>query len=87
MSTIVNTIQEIIRHELRSVRITELGIVEAVYPHSTNSDKDNYGCDVRLKNSGLLLKRVPVMTGHIGTATIPNINDLVLLNLDRKSVV
>ena len=86
MSTIVNTIQEIIRHEMRSLRITELGIVEAVYPHSTDSDKDNYGCDVRLKNSGLLLKRVPVMTGHIGTVAIPNINDLVLLNFDKGDI-
>ena len=31
MSTIVNTLQEIIRHELRNLRITELGIVEAVW--------------------------------------------------------
>lgn len=86
MSTIVNTIQEIIRHELRNLRITELGIVEAVYPHSAGSDKDNYGCDVRLKNSGLLLKRVPVVTGHIGTAAIPNINDLVLLTFDKGDI-
>jgi len=55
MSTIVSTIQEIVRQELRSLRVAELGVVEAVFPHSSASDKDNYGCDVRLKNSGLLL--------------------------------
>lgn len=86
MSTIISTIQEIIRQELRSVRVAELGVVEAVYPHSSSSDKDNYGCDVRLKNSGLLLKRVPVATGHIGTVTIPNIDDLVLLVFDKGDV-
>jgi phage baseplate assembly protein gpV len=86
MSTIVSTIQEIIRQELRSVRVTELGIVETVYPHSSSSDKDNYGCDVRLKNSGLLLKRVPVATGHIGTVALPNIGDLVLLAFDKGDV-
>jgi phage baseplate assembly protein gpV len=79
MSTIVSTIQEIVRQELRRVRIADLGIVEAVYPHGAANDDDNYGCDVRLKNSGLLLKRVPAMTGHIGTAAIPNVGDLVLL--------
>src|SRR4249919_1530357 len=79
MSTIVGTIQEIVREELRRVRVTELGLVEAVFPHSGAGDDDNYGCDVRLKNSGLLLRRVPVATGHIGTVAIPNVGDLVLL--------
>ena len=84
--TIVNTLQEIIRHEMRNLRIAELGLVEAVYPHNASGDGDNYGCDVRLKNSGLLLKRVPVATGHIGTAAIPNIDDLVLLTFDKGDI-
>lgn len=86
MSSIVETIQEIIRHELRAVRTSELGVVEAVYSHSDDSDNDNYGCDVRLKNSGLLLKRVPIVTNHIGTVAVPNINDLVLLAFDHGDV-
>ena len=86
MSTIVNTIQKIIRNELRRVRVADLGLVEAVYPHSSDGDNDNYSCDVRLKNSGLLLKRVPVATGHIGTAAIPNVGDLVLLTFDKGDV-
>jgi phage baseplate assembly protein gpV len=86
LSTIVHTIQEIVRHEMRRLRVTELGIVEAVYPHSAGGDDDNYGCDVRLKNSGLLLKRVPVLTGHIGSAAIPNVGDLVLLAFDKGDV-
>ncbi|KIH77072.1 hypothetical protein SAMN05660860_00428 [Geoalkalibacter ferrihydriticus] len=86
MSSIVATIQEIIRHELKSVRIAELGVVTAVYPHSADGDHDNYGCDVRLKNSRLELKRVPVATGHIGTVAIPNIDDLVLLAFDKGDV-
>jgi uncharacterized protein involved in type VI secretion and phage assembly len=86
MTTIVNTLQQIIRHELRTLRIAELGLVEAVYPHSSSGDSDNYGCDVRLKNNGLLLKRVPVATGHIGTVAIPNVGDLVLLTFDKGDV-
>jgi uncharacterized protein involved in type VI secretion and phage assembly len=86
MTTIVNTLQQIIRHELQSLRIAELGLVEAIYPHSDGSDNDNYGCDVRLKNSGLLLKRVPVASGHIGTVAIPNVGDLVLLTFDKGDI-
>jgi len=80
MSTIVDTIQAIVRQELRRMHTTELGVVVDVYPHSANDDNDNYGCDVRLKNSGLLLKRVPIATNHIGSAAIPYKDDLVLLN-------
>ena len=86
MSTIISTIQEIVRQELQSLWIAELGVVEAGYPHSADSDNDNYGCDVRLKNSGLLLKRVPISSGHIGTAAIPNVGDLVLLTFDKGDV-
>ena len=86
MSTIVSTIQEIIRHELRHLRTVELGVVEAVYPHGDDSDNDNYGCDVRLKNRRLLLRRVPIATGHIGTVAVPNINDLVLVCFDKGDV-
>ncbi len=86
MSTIISTLQEIVRQELRGLRISELGLVEEVYPHQDGSDADNYACDVRLKNSGLLLKRVPVATGHIGTAAIPNKGDLVLLTFEKGDV-
>jgi uncharacterized protein involved in type VI secretion and phage assembly len=86
VSTIVSTIQEIIRQEMRRLRVAELGLVEAIFPHSNGADNDNYACDVRLKNSGLLLKRVPLITGHIGTAAIPNVGELVLLAFDKGDV-
>ena len=83
MTSIVETIQQIVRGELRSVGIAELGVVDAVSAHKDSSDNDNYGCDVRLKNTGLLLKRVPIMTGHLGSAAIPNVGDLVLLTFEK----
>lgn len=86
MSSIVNTLQAIVQDELRRLRVAELGLVEEVYPHAAGGDDDNYGCDVRLRASGLLLKRVPVATGHIGTAAGPNVGDLVLLNFDKGDV-
>lgn len=86
MSTIVSTIQEIVRQEMRRVRVAEMGLVEAVLPHNSNSDQENYACDVKLKNSGLLLKAVPVMTSHIGSVAIPNVGDLVLLTFDKGDI-
>lgn len=86
VGTIVETIQEIVRQEMRRVRVAELGLVESVFPHGGNGDTDNYACDVKLKNSGLVLKKVPLMTGHIGTAAVPNVGDLVLLTFDKGDV-
>jgi phage baseplate assembly protein gpV len=86
MSSIVQTLQAIVQAELRRLRIAELGLVQEVYPHAAEDDQDNYACDVRLKASGLVLNRVPVVTGHLGTAAIPNVGDLVLLNFDQGDV-
>jgi phage baseplate assembly protein gpV len=86
MMSIVETIQRIVQEELRAIRVAELGVVEAVSPHSDAGDNDNYGCDVRLKNTGLVLKRVPIVTGHVGTAAIPNVGDLVLLTFEKGDV-
>lgn len=86
MNDMVSTLQSIIRRELETLRIAELGVVTAVQPHADDGDSDNYSCDVRLKNSGLELARVPVATGHIGTVAIPNVGDLVLLAFDRGDI-
>lgn len=86
MTALLTTIQEIIRDELRSMRVAEQGVVEAAYPRADAGSRDNYTCDVRLKGSDLLLKRVPVATGHIGTAAIPNVGDLVLLAFDQGDI-
>lgn len=73
------TIRQIIKDELRQVRTAELGIVQEIHPHSDESDSDNYACTVTLRNSGIVLPSVPVATQRIGTASIPGVNDLVLV--------
>jgi phage baseplate assembly protein gpV len=86
MGTIVDTIQAIIRQEMARVRVADLGVVEAVRSHAGDGDQDNYGCDVRLKNSNLLLKRVPIATQHVGSVAAPTVGDLVLLTYDKGDV-
>lgn len=86
MTTLLSAIQEIVRDEMRGVRLAELGVVETTYAHAAASDNDNYTCDVRLKGSDVLLTRVPIATGHIGTAAVPNKGDLVLLAFDQGDI-
>ncbi|HWP47392.1 MAG TPA: hypothetical protein VNM22_09550 [Candidatus Limnocylindrales bacterium] len=79
MSDLISLIQAIVRDQLRGFKTAEWGIVTRVYSHESASDKNNYQCDVRLRDSGLELKRVPVSTQRIGAVAIPNKEDLVLV--------
>lgn len=78
-NNLYDTIRQIIRQELRQVRSAELGIVQEQHPHASDSDSDNYACTVVLRDSEIVLPRVPVATGRIGAATIPNVGELVLV--------
>jgi uncharacterized protein involved in type VI secretion and phage assembly len=75
----INIIRAVVRDELRGFRTAELGVVKAVYPHSSGSDANNYQCDVQLRDSSLELKRVIVSTPRIGTVAIPDVGNLVLV--------
>ena len=78
-SSLYETIQRIVQEELRRVHSAELALVQEQHPHAGESDQDNYGCTVKLRNSGLVLKAVPVATPRIGQVSIPAVGDLVLV--------
>jgi phage baseplate assembly protein gpV len=83
--SIVGVMKKVAEQEVRKIYTTELGVVTAIFPHASDSDKDNYQCSVKLKNKKLPdgtdfeLRRVPVTTSHLGLANIPNVGDLVLV--------
>ncbi len=77
--TLYDTIQHIVQQELGRLRTAELAVVQDQHPHSGAGDQDNYACTIKLRNSGLVLKQVPVATGRIGLASIPAVGDLVLV--------
>jgi len=80
MLTIVESIKKIVEDEIRKLHLCEVGEITSVFPHSIKSDKNNYECNVRLKDKGVELRKVPVATSHIGLAHIPHTGDLVLLS-------
>ena len=77
--TLFSTIQRIVQEELGRVRTAELAVVQEQHPHEGDSDTDNYSCTVALRNSGIVLKNVPVATPRIGSAHIPAVGSLVLV--------
>lgn len=83
--SIIGIMKKVAEHEAHKISILELGVVTSVFPHASDSDKDNYQCSVKLKHrkqpdgSDFELRKVPVSTPHIGLANIPNIGDLVVV--------
>jgi phage baseplate assembly protein gpV len=77
--TLYETVQRIVQEELGSIRTAELAIVQEQHPHADGSDKDNYACTVMLRDSGIVLEQVPVATSRIGCASIPAVEELVLV--------
>src|SRR6266567_3506462 len=71
---------------MRSVRIMEIGVVTSIFPHSNQHDKDNYECNVKLKNKDLELRRVPLATQGMGMTYAPRVNDLVLVGFVEGDV-
>jgi phage baseplate assembly protein gpV len=75
MTDFYDTVQKLVRHELRMRRFAEMGQVQAVYP----SDPGNYDADVVLHATDLVLRHVPVLTPRKGWASLPEVGDLVLV--------
>jgi hypothetical protein len=68
------TIRKIVQEEMHRKRTAEIGVVQ---DQQVGSDK--YSCSVQLRNSGIVLKNVPVATGKIGLVSIPAVGDMVLV--------
>lgn len=77
--TLYETIRRIVTEELGQLRSAELGLVQELHPHASDGDSDNYACTVRLRNSGIVLRRIPVATQQIGVVSIPAEGELVLV--------
>jgi len=76
----IEVIRKVVEAEIKKMHIAEIGVVTSIFPHSSDSDKDNYECNVKLKYKDFELRKVPVATQHIGLANTPNIGDLVLVS-------
>jgi phage baseplate assembly protein gpV len=77
--SIVETMRGIAQRELYKLHLPTLGVVTSIFPHSAAGDKDNYECNVRLKNADVELRKVPIATQCIGLAGIPRVGDLVMV--------
>jgi uncharacterized protein involved in type VI secretion and phage assembly len=82
----IEVIKKIAEEETKKLHLMELGIVTSIYPHASSNDKENYECNVKLKNRDLELRRIPIATPHIGLVNIPNVGDLVILGFVNGNI-
>ncbi|HEX8001076.1 MAG TPA: hypothetical protein VF519_00105 [Mycobacteriales bacterium] len=74
---LVDAVARIARHEAAARATAAVGVVTDVHP-GTLVAKD-HAVTVRLRDSGLVLPKVPVAVGLLGFAAIPAVDDLVLV--------
>lgn len=79
MSELVDTIRAIVRDEVARARLPELGSVTLVHAREDDGSKNNHQVDVRLRDSGVELKRVGVAVDRIGVSALPAEGDLVVV--------
>ncbi len=86
MSSLIGMIKEIARKEVARKHTLELGVIETVNLHGSESDPVNFDCSVLLKGrttkegEPLKLENVPIVTDHSGSVRVPYVNDLVLVS-------
>lgn len=79
MSDLIHILRAVIRDELKTLRLGDIGVVTAAMPHEAG-DTHNYECNVKLRELDLELRNVPIATPHIGMASAPRENDLVFVS-------
>jgi uncharacterized protein involved in type VI secretion and phage assembly len=75
MHQMVRTLREIARHETAQRTASALGVVKSVQ----GGGPDDYSCTVELRETGMVLPRVPIVAGFMGFATLPAEDDLVIV--------
>lgn len=73
---LVQSIQRIARHEAGLAVAPALATVTSL---PEGGDTPDYACTVKLRESGMVLPRVPIATGVIGLAALPAVGDLVVV--------
>jgi uncharacterized protein involved in type VI secretion and phage assembly len=80
MSDLIGTLRAIVRDELARMRAPELAVVTQAFPRDAEGSKANHQVNLKLRESGVELQRVPVAVSRLGLSALPNEGDLVLVS-------
>ena len=71
-----DSVARIARHEAQARPVACVGVVTGLFTYEATPD---HAVSVQLRDSGVVLPRVPVAVGAMGFAAIPAVDDLVLV--------
>lgn len=77
MTRLAEAVTTLARHEVARLRVCELGVVRSVFGAGSGDADGDHACAVELRDTGLVLARVPVAVGVTGAASLPRVGDLV----------
>lgn len=77
MSSLIDMLRAIIQQEMDARRQPEMALVLEVFPGDGN--EGNHQADVRLRSSGVTLRRVPVTVPRPGLSLLPRVGDPVIV--------
>lgn len=77
MTRLAEAVTLLARHEVARLRVCELGVVRSVYGAATGDAHPDHACAVELRDTGVVLPRVPIAVGVLGAASLPEVGDLV----------
>jgi hypothetical protein len=78
-TALFESVTRIARHEVGRRAVAGVGEVMDVYPAAKGATPPDHAVSVKMRDSGLILPRVPVAVGVMGFAAIPAPGDLVLI--------
>lgn len=76
-SLLYNSISRIARHEANARFIAGVGVVTELF--NTCGSNNEYAVSVKMRDSGLVLPRVPIAVDILGFASLPVVDDLVII--------
>ena len=80
MSAILyESVSRIARHEVAARATAGIGRVVDTFPAPEGASSPDHAVTVEMRDSGLVLPRVPVAVGVLGAAAIPAVDDLVVV--------
>jgi len=74
MQPLINVVRDIARHEVMQREGAALGVVRSV-----QGGPDDHSCTVELRESQVVLPKVPIAVGYMGLAALPKEEDLVVV--------
>jgi phage baseplate assembly protein gpV len=76
-AALFDSIARIARHELRTQATAGIGVVTEVHP--AGAAQKDHAATLKMRDTGIVLPRVPIAVGVLGWAAIPDVDDVVVV--------